>query len=144
MIFRNIPVLLIFFLPLLSLAAPSPERETALFAGGCFWCMQPPFDHWKNRGVISTKVGYTGGVLENPKYEQVSHEKTGHREAIEVVFNPRKVTYEELLELFWKQIDPFDSKGQFCDKGEQYTSADRKSTRLNSSHSQQSRMPSSA
>ena len=59
----------------------------------------------------------------NPKYEQVSHEKTGHREAIEVVFNPRKVTYEELLELFWKQIDPFDSKGQFCDKGEQYTSA---------------------
>lgn len=99
------------------------KTETAIFAGGCFWCMQPPYDALKNEGVLSTRVGYTGGTTENPTYEQTSSGNTGHREAIEVVFDPKKITYKKLLEVFWKNVDPLDSKGQFCDKGEQYSSA---------------------
>ncbi|HAZ14265.1 MAG: peptide-methionine (S)-S-oxide reductase [Bdellovibrionales bacterium GWA2_49_15] len=101
----------------------SAEKEVAVFAGGCFWCMQPPFDKLKDKGVISTVVGYSGGTKENPTYEETSSGTTGHRESIEVTFDPQKISYKELLKVFWKNIDPYDSQGQFCDKGEQYTSA---------------------
>ncbi len=94
---------------------------TATFAGGCFWCMQPSFDHVP--GVVSTTVGYTGGHLANPTYEEVSSGGTGHRESIEVVYDPVSVTYERLLTIFWHNVDPTDGSGQFCDHGEQYRSA---------------------
>lgn len=98
-------------------------EEKAVFAGGCFWCMESPFDALKDKGVISTTVGYSGGGKVNPTYKEVSHGGTGHREVIEVVFDPSKITYRELLNIFWKNVDPVDSRGQFCDHGEQYTSA---------------------
>ncbi len=104
-------------------AGALPSVETAVFAGGCFWCMQPPFDKLKSQGVISTRVGYAGGTKENPTYEETSAGGTGHREAIEVTYNPQKISYRKLLETFWHNVDPFDSRGQFCDKAEQYTSA---------------------
>ncbi len=97
------------------------EEQTAVFAGGCFWCMQGPFD--KLDGVVSTKAGYTGGTKDNPTYEETSSGSTGHREAVEIKFDPKKVGYKKLLDTFWENIDPLDGKGQFCDKGEQYTSA---------------------
>jgi len=93
----------------------------ATFAGGCFWCMEPPFDALD--GVKSTVSGYTGGRLENPTYEQVSSGGTGHYEAIRIEFDPEKVSYQELLEVFWVNIDPTDGAGQFCDRGDQYRSA---------------------
>jgi peptide methionine sulfoxide reductase msrA/msrB len=103
-------------------AAQSGRKiSSAIFAGGCFWCMQPPFD--KTKGVISTRVGYTGGTKDHPTYEETSAGGTGHREAIEVEYDASVVSYDELLRIFWKNIDPFDGQGQFCDKGEQYTSA---------------------
>lgn len=102
--------------------APLPAKEEkAIFAGGCFWCMQPPFDHVP--GVKSTVVGYTGGTEANPTYAQVSAGETGHREAIEVTFDPAKVTYEQLLTVFWRNINPIQRDGQFHDFGDQYTSA---------------------
>lgn len=101
----------------------SAKTQTVVFAGGCFWCMQSPFDKLSGEGVIKTTVGYIGGTKENATYEKVSAGGTGHREAIEVVFDPKKITYEKLLEVFWQNIDPYDAKGQFCDKGEQYMSA---------------------
>jgi peptide methionine sulfoxide reductase msrA/msrB len=94
--------------------------EKATFAGGCFWCMVPPFE--KLGGVKDVVSGYTGGYKDNPTYEEVSSGKTGHVEAIEVTFDPSKVTYEKLLDLFWRQIDPTDSGGQFVDRGAQYRS----------------------
>ena len=94
------------------------KTETAIFAGGCFWCMEPPFD--KLDGVISTTSGYTAGHQKNPTYKQVSAGVTGHTEAIEIVFDPDKVSYEKLLEVFWLNIDPLNAKGQFCDYGTQY------------------------
>ena len=97
--------------------------EVAVFAGGCFWCMQAPYDRLKDKGVISTRVGYTGGHTENPTYKETSSGTTGHLEALEVTFNPKKISYQKLLDLFWINVDPLDAKGQFCDKGEQYTSA---------------------
>ncbi len=105
-----------------SMTAPK-SSQVAVFAGGCFWCMQPPYDKLKGKGVISTRVGYTGGTKENPTYEETSAGNTGHREAVEVTFDPAKVSYAELLRIFWRNIDPYDSRGQFCDKGEVYTSA---------------------
>jgi peptide-methionine (S)-S-oxide reductase len=95
--------------------------ETATFAGGCFWCMEPPFDVIP--GVISTTSGYTGGHKQNPTYEEVSAGGTGHAEAVEVVFDPAKVTYAQLLEVFWKNVDPVTPNQQFCDVGSQYRSA---------------------
>lgn len=91
---------------------------SAIFAGGCFWCMQGPFD--KLEGVTKTVVGYTGGTKENPTYEETSAGNTGHTEAIEIYYDPKKVSYEKLLSVFWKNIDPTDKYGQFCDKGNQY------------------------
>ena len=95
--------------------------ETAIFAGGCFWCMEPPFE--KLEGVIDAISGYTGGSLENPTYEQVSSGSTEHLEAVKIVYDPELISYEALLEVFWRQIDPTDSQGQFVDRGYQYTSA---------------------
>ncbi len=96
-------------------------QATAIFAGGCFWCMEQPFDVLP--GVVSTTSGYTGGTVENPTYYQVSAGSTGHAEAMRVIYDPSQVSYETLLETFWHNIDPFDSQGQFCDKGSQYRSA---------------------
>ena len=97
------------------------DYETAIFAGGCFWCMEPPFE--KLDGVIDAVSGYTGGTLENPTYEQVSSGSTKHIEAVKVVYDAEEISYEELLDVFWRQIDPTDSGGQFVDRGYQYTSA---------------------
>ena len=101
------------------LGAPArAATETATFAGGCFWCMEPPFD--AIAGVISTTSGYTGGRTANPTYRDVSSGSTGHTEAIQVVFDPARVTYERLLEVFWVNIDPTVRDRQFCDAGSQY------------------------
>ncbi|MDQ6800046.1 MAG: peptide-methionine (S)-S-oxide reductase MsrA [Acidobacteriota bacterium] len=110
---------LLLALPLLLSAAP--PRETAIFAGGCFWCMEAPFD--KLPGVIAVTSGYTGGPVRSPSYEQVSSGGTGHRESVEIVFDPTKISYAKLLDVFWHNIDPLDNSGQFCDKGQQYRSA---------------------
>jgi peptide-methionine (S)-S-oxide reductase len=102
-------------------ARAAGELATATFAGGCFWCMQPPFD--AVAGVVSTTAGYTGGSTKNPSYEEVSSGSTGHAEAVEVRHDPAKVTYRQLLEIFWRNVDPTDAGGQFCDRGDQYRSA---------------------
>ncbi len=98
-----------------------PMTKTAIFAGGCFWCMQPPFDHAK--GVTKTVVGYTGGSEVNPTYEQVSAHKTGHREAIAVTYDPAQISYDQLLDIFWRQINPTQADGQFHDIGLSYQAA---------------------
>ncbi|MGN7853449.1 peptide-methionine (R)-S-oxide reductase MsrB [Exiguobacterium sp. 22311] len=97
-----------------------PE-ETAILAGGCFWCMEPPFEELK--GVKSVISGYTGGDVENPTYNQVSAETTGHREAVLITFDPNVISYKQLLDVYWRQIDPTDADGQFVDRGESYTTA---------------------
>jgi len=103
-------------------ASSKPAKlETATFAGGCFWCMQPPFD--KTKGVTATVVGYTGGPQKNPTYEQVSAGQTGHAEAVLVTFDPAQVSYEQLVEIFWRNIDPTQANGQFADIGKQYRTA---------------------
>jgi peptide-methionine (S)-S-oxide reductase len=96
-------------------------EEKATFAGGCFWCMESPFDALE--GVLSTVVGYTGGSTPNPTYEQVSAGTTDHAEAIEITFDPLKISYEKLLTVFWHNIDPTVKDRQFCDVGRQYRSA---------------------
>ena len=101
--------------------AVAQERAKATFAGGCFWCMEPPFD--KLDGVLSTTSGYTGGQKVKPTYEEVSAGTTGHTEAVEIVYDPRKITYAELLEVFWRNIDPTTPDRQFCDIGSQYRAA---------------------
>ena len=99
----------------------SKNEEVAIFAGGCFWCMEEAFE--KIPGVIDAISGYTGGHVENPTYEMVSTGTTGHREAVKVVYDPTKVSYERLLEVYWKDIDPTDAGGQFVDRGSQYKPA---------------------
>lgn len=94
---------------------------TATFAGGCFWCMEPPYDELD--GVISTTSGYTDGQTENPTYKEVSSGKTGHTEAVQVVYDPEKVSFERLVDVFWRNIDPTDAGGQFCDRGSPYRPA---------------------
>ncbi len=103
--------------------APAPEtgEARAVFAGGCFWCVESDFD--KVPGVIATTSGYIGGTKKNPTYEEVSAGGTGHAEAVEIVYDPAKVSYEKLLEVFWKNIDPTVKDRQFCDGGSQYRSA---------------------
>jgi peptide-methionine (S)-S-oxide reductase len=101
-------------------SSTTKQQETAIFAGGCFWCMEPAFD--KLNGVISTTSGYTAGHKKNPTYSEVSAGSTGHTEAIQVIFNPEKISYAELLEVFWKNIDPVAVNRQFCDSGTQYRS----------------------
>jgi peptide-methionine (S)-S-oxide reductase len=101
-------------------AAPTAEKGQAVatFAGGCFWCMEPPYD--KLDGVLATISGYTGGNTADPTYEQVLTGGTGHAEAVQVTYDPAKVSYEQLLEVFWRNVDPLDAGGQFCDRGDQY------------------------
>ena len=101
-------------------AAPAPATARATFAGGCFWCMEPPYD--KLDGVISTTSGYIGGTKLNPTYQEVSAGITGHTEAVQVVYDPKKVSYEKLLDVFWHNIDPTAKNAQFCDHGTQYRS----------------------
>ena len=115
------PLLPLLFVAALALPAAAPAHaatEKATFAGGCFWCMEPPYDAIP--GVISTTSGYIGGRTANPTYEQVSSGSTGHAEAIQVVYDPAKVSYEKLLEVFWVNIDPTVRDRQFCDSGTQY------------------------
>lgn len=101
-----------------TVGARTPALAKATFAGGCFWCVEADFD--KVEGVVSTTSGYIGGRLPRPTYEQVSAGATGHTEAVEVVFDPRKVSYEKLLEVFWVNVDPTVKDRQFCDVGSQY------------------------
>lgn len=96
-------------------------QAVATFAGGCFWCMEPPYDVLD--GVLSTTSGYTGGHKPNPTYEEVSTGTTGHTEAVQVVYDPNRISYERLLEVFWRNIDPITPNAQFCDHGTQYRSA---------------------
>ena len=104
-------------------APPTAEagRKIAIFAGGCFWCMEHPFDEID--GVISVTSGYTGGTKSKPTYEEVSSGSTGHAEAVEVVYDPGKVNYQKLVDVFWRNIDPLTANAQFCDHGSQYRSA---------------------
>jgi peptide-methionine (S)-S-oxide reductase len=102
-------------------SADAQNAKTATFAGGCFWCVESDFD--KVPGVISTTSGYTGGTVENPTYQQVSTGNTGHAEAVEVVYDPAKVSYAQLLDYFWRHIDPTVENRQFCDAGVEYRTA---------------------
>ena len=117
-------ILVIIFLVWLVLIptaqAQTSDLETATFAGGCFWCMEKPFD--EVNGVISTTSGYTGGNVANPTYKQVSAGKTGHAESVEIKYDHTKVSYEQLLAIFWRNIDPTVKNRQFCDVGNQYRS----------------------
>jgi peptide-methionine (S)-S-oxide reductase len=105
-----------------NVAAQAPAAKTvtakAIFAGGCFWCMEPPYD--KLEGVLSTTSGYIGGKTRNPTYEQVSSGSTGHTEAVLVEYDPKKISYEKLLEVYWVNVDPTTKTRQFCDVGSQY------------------------
>jgi peptide-methionine (S)-S-oxide reductase len=96
-------------------------HSLATFAGGCFWCMEPPYD--KLDGVLATTSGYTGGDKADPTYQEVSAGGTGHAEAVQVTYDPAKVSYEQLIEVFWRNVDPLDAGGQFCDRGDQYRTA---------------------
>jgi methionine-S-sulfoxide reductase len=102
-------------------AGTAKTLEKATFAGGCFWCMEPPFE--KLKGVDAVISGYTGGMTENPKYEEVSSGRTGHAEAVEVHYDPSQITYGELLDVFWRNIDPTTRDRQFVDTGSQYRTA---------------------
>lgn len=122
------PMRLIFALLAFGLAvsamtasAQTPQTAQAIFAGGCFWCMEPPYD--KLDGVISTTSGYTGGSQANATYDNVSSGDTGHYEVVRIEYDPAKVSYKKLLDVFWRNIDPLDAEGQFCDKGPQYRAA---------------------
>jgi peptide-methionine (S)-S-oxide reductase len=106
-------------------AAPTPPARGGLakatFAGGCFWCMVHPFDELN--GVVKVTSGYTGGTTKDPTYDDVSDGGTGHREAVEIIYDPKKITYAKLVDVFWHNVDPTNNIGQFCDQGNQYRSA---------------------
>jgi peptide-methionine (S)-S-oxide reductase len=104
-----------------AVAADSPALAKATFAGGCFWCMEPPFEALD--GVASVTSGYTGGTKVDPTYEEVSAGGTGHAESVEIAYDPGKVSYEKLLDVFWHNVDPTTANRQFCDKGNQYRTA---------------------
>tara|TARA_Y100001936_G_scaffold43418_1_gene42237 strand:- start:1357 stop:1932 length:576 start_codon:yes stop_codon:yes gene_type:complete len=112
--------LLICFLLILTINIVKAETSKAYFAGGCFWCMEEVFE--KKNGVKEVISGYSGGTTENPTYEDVTFGNTGHFETIEIIYDRSLVTYKELVNLFWVNIDPFDQQGQFCDKGYSYRS----------------------
>ena len=107
--------------PSVAATAPANGLEEAIFAGGCFWCMEPPFE--KRPGVFSVESGYTGGAEIGPTYHQVSRGQTSHFEAIRVIYDPNVVSFDELLSTFWHNVDPTQANGQFCDKGDQYRTA---------------------
>jgi methionine-S-sulfoxide reductase len=100
--------------------ATAGKTETAIFAGGCFWCVEEAFE--KVPGVTAAVSGFVGGTVANPSYEQVMQKNTGHAEAVQVTYDPGKVTYQQLVDWFWRNIDPLDAAGQFCDKGNPYRS----------------------
>ncbi len=102
-------------------AAKPPARAVATFAGGCFWCMEGPFESLP--GVVSVLSGYTGGARQSPTYEEVSAGTTGHAESVQVLYDPSRVSYDQLLERYWHNVDPLDGSGQFCDHGNQYRPA---------------------
>lgn len=113
---------LIFFVcPLKPAVAAQEEHQIATFAGGCFWCMEHPFDSLP--GVLSVTSGYTGGTKQKPTYQEVSNGSTGHAESVQIIYNPAKISYEKLLQVFWHNIDPTVKDRQFCDVGNQYRSA---------------------
>ena len=115
---KRLALLLLLFL----FAIPAQAQlAKAVFAGGCFWCTESDFE--KVPGVVSAVSGYTGGAKQNPTYDEVSGAWTGHREAVEITYDPKKVSYGQLLDHFWRSIDPTDNAGQFCDHGPQYRSA---------------------
>ena len=120
---KNIALLILMpcFFSMESGLLAQTKREKATFAGGCFWCMEPPFD--KLDGVISTTSGYCGGKEKNPTYKQVSAGETGHAEAVEILYDPSRISYAELLDVFWRNIDPTQKDGQFADTGAQYRTA---------------------
>ncbi len=118
---RFVPFMAAALLQLASVSVHAQATEKAIFAGGCFWCVESDFD--KVSGVISTTSGYTGGSVANPSYEQVSAKHTGHAEAVEVVFDPARVSYEQLVEHYWRTIDPTVKDRQFCDVGNPYRTA---------------------
>jgi methionine-S-sulfoxide reductase len=115
---KIVSVLLIFFFYSSSVFS---QNKTAVFAGGCFWCMEEAFEAVD--GVDKVVSGYTGGTTKNPNYEQVTNQNTGHYEAVLISYNPQKISYAQLLDIFWKNVDPYDDEGQFCDKGPSYLSA---------------------
>ncbi len=125
--FRTTLAAVALLIPAAAAQAQQPEATaaeslaTAVFAGGCFWCMEPPYD--KLPGVVDTTSGYIGGELAAPSYEQVSSGGTGHYEAVRVTYDPARVSYAELLEVYWPNVDPLDAGGQFCDRGPQYKAA---------------------
>ncbi len=108
-------------IPVVSTGSSAEGLSKATFAGGCFWCMEPPFD--KLDGVVSTTSGYAGGAEPNPTYESVSAGRTSHAEVVQIVFDSEKVSYEELLHVFWRNVDPLTPDRQFCDGGRQYRTA---------------------
>jgi peptide-methionine (S)-S-oxide reductase len=114
----NFIYILFFFVSSFSLLHSQEPQDEAIFAGGCFWCVEHDFD--QVQGVVSTTSGYTGGHTINPTYEDVSTGKTGHVEAVKIVFNPEKISYQKLVDFYWHQIDPTRNDGQFCDKGDEY------------------------
>ena len=109
---------LVFALAVLASGAQAQKQEKAIFAAGCFWCTEEAFE--KVPGVVAAVSGYTGGTVKNPSYHDVSSGRTGHAEAVEVIYDPAKVTYEQLLDLFWVNHDPTVKDRQFCDSGSQY------------------------
>ena len=112
---------IIFFILITQTSLFAQELEKAYFAGGCFWCMEETFE--KKEGVLEVISGYSGGKTANPTYEEVTYGNTGHLEVIEIIYDKQKITFSELLDHFWINIDPFDKYGQFCDKGYSYRSA---------------------
>ena len=118
-------------------AVDAQATATATFAGGCFWCMQPPFE--KLAGVVSTTVGYTGGHTKNPTYEEVSAGGTGHAESVQIVYDPPKISYEQLLDVFWHNVDPLTPNAQFCDHGRPVPHARSSTTTTRSAASPRSR-----
>ena len=113
--------MLAVFAPHYTLAAAGDGLAVATFAGGCFWCVESDFDAVP--GVVETVSGYTGGTVADPTYKQVSEGGTGHREAVRIRYDPEQVSYERLLHIFWRSVDPTDGGGQFCDRGESYQTA---------------------
>lgn len=125
---KNIKYIIILFLSLffinISIAEdqkPPNSASSAIFAAGCFWCIEKDFE--RHRGIYAVYSGYTGGAVVDPTYKQVSAGKTGHREVVQVWYDPAQLSYADLIEIFWRNVDPFNDRGQFCDKGFQYTSA---------------------
>jgi len=116
----NLKFLIIFIFFINHNVSYGQNIKTAYFAGGCFWCMEESFD--KEKGIIQSISGYSGGHLRNPTYKEVIYKDTGHVETIEITYDPKMISYKKLLDVFWKNIDPFDKYGQFCDKGKSYRS----------------------